>query len=89
MFETKRAEIEKKIESPFVNEISGLARVKMLDRKVQNTMMLKLKFEQNSATLDVTNSSLENVIYHPKDMLEILDLSLIGYYKIKQGTLFK
>ena len=33
-----------KIEAPFIDEISGLAIVKMLDKKVQNTMMLKLKF---------------------------------------------
>ena len=39
------------------------------------------------ATLDVTNSSLEAVILDPKEMLGILDLRLIGYYKIKQGIL--
>ena len=33
-----------KIEAPFVDEISGLAIVKILDRKAQNTVMLKLKF---------------------------------------------
>ena len=32
------------IEAPFTDEISGLAIVKMLDNKAQNTMMLKLKF---------------------------------------------
>ena len=39
------------------------------------------------ATLDVTNSSLETAIFDPKEMLGILDLRLIGYYKIKQGIL--
>ena len=43
----------------------------MLDRKAQNTMMLKLKFIWNLATLDVTNSSLETVIFAPKEMLGI------------------
>ena len=57
----------------------------MSQRKAQNTMMLKLKFIQNLATLDVTNSSLETVIFDAKEMLWILDLRLIGYYKIKQG----
>ena len=33
-----------KIEAPFVDEISGLAIVKILNRKAQNIMMLKLKF---------------------------------------------
>ena len=58
----------------------------MLDKKAQN-MMLKLKFVQNLATLDVNNSSLETVIFDPKEMLGILDLRLVGYYKIKQRIL--
>ena len=33
-----------KTEAAFVDEISGLAIVKMLDKKAQNMMMLKLKF---------------------------------------------
>ena len=78
-----------KIETPFVDEISGLTIVKMLDKKSQTMMMLKLKFVQNLATLDVTNSSLDTVIFNPKEMLGILDLILIGYYKIKQGILQK
>ena len=36
-----------------MDEISGLAIGKMLDKKAQNAMMLKLKFVQNLATLDV------------------------------------
>ena len=42
---------------------------------------------QNLATLEVTNSSLETIIFDPQEMLEILDLRLIGSYKIKQGIL--
>ena len=38
-FETKRAETQK-LEAPFIGEISGLAIIKKLDRKTQNTMML-------------------------------------------------
>ena len=33
------------------------------------------------------NSSLETVIFNPKEMLSILDLRSIGNYKIKQGIL--
>ena len=36
-----------KIEAPFVDDISGLAIVKMLDSKEQCTMVLKLKFIKN------------------------------------------
>ena len=59
----------------------------MLDKKALSTMMLKLKFIQNLATLGVTNNSLDTVISDQKEMLEILDFKLVGYYKIKQGTL--
>ena len=52
-------------------------------------MILKLKFTQNLAILDVTNGSLETVIFDPKGMLGILDLRSMGYYKIKQGILQK
>ena len=76
-----------KIEAPFVDEISGLAIVKMLDSKEQCTVILKLKFVRNCASLDVTNNTQETVIFEPKQMLGILDLRSLGYYKIKQGVL--
>ena len=49
--------------------------------------MLKLKFTQNLAVLDVRNSSLETVIFDPKEMYRILDLRSMGYNKIKQCIL--
>ena len=76
-----------KIEAPFVDEISGLAIIQISDRKAQKTRKLKLKFTWNLAILDVINSSLETVIFDPKEMLGILDLRSICYYKIKQGML--
>ena len=78
-----------KIEAPFVDEISGLAIVQMLDNKEQCTVVLKLKFIRNPASLDVTNNTQETVIFKPKQMLDILDLRSLGYYKIKQGVLQK
>ena len=39
------------------------------------------------ATLDTKNCSLDTVIFDPKEMLVILDLRSMGYYKIKQGIL--
>ena len=42
---------------------------------------------ENLATLDEINSSSETVIFNPTEMLGILDLRLIGYYKIKQVIL--
>ena len=71
------------VEAPFIDEISGLAIIKALDKNVQHTIMLKLKFTQNLATLDVMNSSLETITFDPKEMLGISDLRSMGYYKIK------
>ena len=76
-----------KIEPQFVDEISGLAIVKIYDTKEQCTMVLKLKFVRNQASLDVTNNMQERVIFEPKQMLGILDLRSLGYYNIKQGVL--
>ena len=76
-----------KIEAPFVDEISGLEIVKMLDSKEQCTEVLKLIFVRNCASLDVTNNTQETVIFEPKQVLGILDLRSLGYYKIKQGVL--
>ena len=76
-----------KIEAPFVDEISGLAIVKMLDSKEQCTVVLKLRFVRNQASLDVTDNMQESVIFEPNQMLGILDLRSLGYNKIKQGVL--
>ena len=76
-----------KVETSFVDEISGLAIIKILDKNAQSTMMLKLKFTWNLAILDVRNTCLETVIFDPKEMIRILDPRPMGYYKIKQGIL--
>ena len=76
-----------KIETPFIDLISGLVIVKMLEKKAQSTLTFKFKFVRNAASLDVTNSSFEMVLFNLKEMLGILDLRSIGYYKIKHGVL--
>ena len=65
----------------------GLAIVKMLNKKSQSTVMLKLKFIQNMATLNMKNNTLDIMIFSPKEMLGILDLRSIGYYKIRHSVL--
>ena len=61
------------LESPFLEEILGMATTKMLDVKEQRTLTMKLKFIRNRATFKVTNSTHETVT--------------LAYYKIKQGVL--
>ena len=73
------------VEAPFVEEISGMAITKLLDTQVAFT--LKLKFIRNRATLKVMNSTCEKVTFVQEDVVGIVDLRSLGYYKIKQGFL--
>ena len=75
------------IEAPFIEEISGMAIVKITDQGQIMPMMLKLKFIRNKAMLDITNNTRETVIFDKKTSIGILDLRSLGYYKIKQGVL--
>ena len=46
-----------------------------------------MKFTCNAAVLDIVNNGAETIIFKPEEMLGIVDLRLLGYYKIKQGIL--
>ena len=50
-------------------------------------MLIKLKFTSNAAMLDIVNNGTENIIFKPEEMLGIVDLRSLGYYKIKEGIL--
>ena len=50
-----------KVKVPFMDKISGLAIVKILDGGTHSTLLLKLKFTQNKAILDITNKGTQ---YH-------------------------
>ena len=47
------------IEAPFVEELSGMAIVKILDMKEHATSMVKLKFIRNKAVLKITNKHMK------------------------------
>ena len=49
--------------------------------------MIKLKFTHNAEILDIVNNSTETMIFKPEEMLGIVDLRSLGYYKIEQGIL--
>ena len=81
---------EKKLipsKTPFVEEISGMAIVKIIDKGQKMSMMLKFKCIRNKAMLDITNNSREILLFDRKTMIGVLDLRSLGYYKIKQGVL--
>ena len=75
------------LEVPSVEETSGMAITNMLDIKEQKTLTMKLKFIRNRAMFKVTNSTQDTVTFDPEDVLGIIDLRSLGYYKIKQGVL--
>ena len=70
-----------------MEEISRMVITKMLDIKEQKTLTMKLKFIRNRAIFKVINNTHETVTFDPKEMLGIVDMRSLGYYKIKQGVL--
>ena len=44
-----------KVKAPFIDEISGLAIIKILDGSTYSTMLLKLKFMCKAVMLDIVN----------------------------------
>ena len=51
-----------KVKAPFIDEISGLAIVKILDGDTHSTLLIKLKFTHNTAVLDIVNNGTETLI---------------------------
>ena len=72
------------IEAPFVEELSGIIIIKILDMKEQVTNMIKWKFIRNKAVLKITNNSHETVTFGWTEMIGVVDLRSLGFYKIKQ-----
>ena len=75
------------VRAPFMDEISGMAIIKILDGGTYSTLLVKLKFTCNKAVLDIVNRGKDTMIFKPKEMIGIIDLRSLGYYKIKQGIL--
>ena len=76
-----------KVKAPFVDEISGLALIKIIDGSTYSTLLVKLKFTCNKAVLDIKNTGKETMFLKPKEMIGIVNIKSLGYYKIKQGIL--
>ena len=67
-----------KVEAPFIDEISGLAIVKILDGSTYSTMLIKLKFKCNAVILDLVKNGTETIIFKPEEMIGIVYLRLLG-----------
>ena len=75
------------MKAPLIDDISALAITKILDGSAYRTILIKLKFTHNAAILDIVNNGTETMIFKPDEMLGIVDLKSLGYYKIQQGIL--
>ena len=69
-----------KVKPPFIDEISGLAFIKIPDGSTYSNMLIKLKFTCSAEILDIVNNSTETIIFKPEEMIGIVDLRLLGYY---------
>ena len=67
------------VDAPFVEKLS--------DMKEQTTNMIKLKFIQNKAVLKIKNKTFETITFGRSDMMGVVDLRSLGFYKIKQEVL--
>ena len=61
--------------------------IKIIDGSTNSTLLIKLKFTCNKAVLDTKNVGKDTMILKLKEMIGIVDIRSLGYYKIKQGIL--
>ena len=61
-----------KVETPFLDEISGLAIVKLLNISTQSIIVLKVRFMWNVAILDMTNGSSDILIFESERDIRII-----------------
>ena len=73
------------VKAPFIDEISGLGIIKIIDRGTYHTLLIKLKFTCNKAMLDIKKTGKDTMILRPEEMIGIVDIRSLGYCKIKQG----
>ena len=52
-----------KVKAPSVDEISGMAIIKILDGGTYSTLLIKLKFTENKAILDIVNKGKDTMIF--------------------------
>ena len=64
-----------------------MAIIKILDGGTYSTLLIKLKFTCNKANLDIVNKGKDTMVFKPEEMIAVIDLRSLGYYKIKQGIL--
>ena len=56
---------EQKLRAPFVDEILGMAIIKILDGGTHSTLLIKLILMCNKAVLDIVNKGKDTMIFKP------------------------
>ena len=74
-----------KVKAPFIDGISCLAIIKILDGSSYSTILIKLKFTHNAAILDIVNNGTETIIFKLEEMLGIVDLRSLGTTKLSKA----
>ena len=69
------------VDAPFVEELSGMAMIEILDMKEQTTNMIKLKYIRNKVVLKIKNKTHKTITFSRTDMMGIVDLKSLGFYK--------
>ena len=62
------------IETPFIEELSGMAMVKIVDMKEHTTNMIKMKLIWNKAVLKIKNKTCKTITFGRIDMIGVVDL---------------
>ena len=75
------------VEAPFIEELSGMVIVKILDMKEQATNMIKLKFIRNKEVLKIINKTHEAMTFGQMEMIGVFRLKIIRFLQNKaRGT---
>ena len=70
--------------APFIDVISRLAIIKIIDGGTYSTLLLKLKFTCYKVVLEIKNAGKDTMILRPDEMIGIVDIRSLGYYKLNR-----
>ena len=70
-----------KVRALFIDEILGLAIIKIINGSTNSTLLIKLKFTCNKAVLDIKDARKDTMILRLEEMIGIVDIRSLGYYR--------
>ena len=67
-----------KVKVPFIDEISGLAIIKIIDGGTYSTLLIKLNFTCNKAILNIKNTGKDTMTLRFEEIIGIIDIGSLG-----------